>query len=312
MGAIIRDSKPIRIVAATFSENAGGVIVLHYLCHLLRTLGYDAALYPLGLCKEDAARKRGRLYGALKSAYLRLRKHKKDFNLHPHPTLDISVASREESQDCIIVYSETISGNPVGAPHVVRFNLHRPGFFSDAETEQQELNFHYQPAFVTPDKRHESTLLRVRWYRDDVYRNRNIPKRSGACRMLRKGDPSTLPVNDTAISIDGLPHEEIAEIFNRCELFYCHDPYTMFYYYAALCGCTPILVPQPGLTADEWRCSMAANVGVAYGDDEVEWAKETRAQLLEVYASEREREKEMVLEFIARIESSFGIKVANI
>lgn len=172
------------------------------------------------------------------------------------------------------------------------------------------MTFFYQSAFAEGLANvAEDNLLQVRWLRTDVYRNEGLADRRGTCRMVRKGTGTYRPelsMDDAAPILDGKSHEEIAEIFNRCEFFYSHDPYTLYLYYAALCGCTPVVVPQPGLDAASWRAGFELKQGVAYGDDEIPFAVATREGLFADMAAARDVEDAAVRQFIAKIKNRFA------
>jgi hypothetical protein len=67
-----------------------------------------------------------------------------------------------------------------------------------------------------------------------------------------------------------------------------------------------MVVPQPGLDAETWRQGYELRFGVAYGEGELDWARETRADLLAEMAALRKREQEMVRSFIRQLSSAFG------
>jgi hypothetical protein len=127
--------------------------------------------------------------------------------------------------------------------------------------------------------------------------------------MVRKGkatfDPA-MAAGDRFGILDNLPHEEIAQIFNQCEVFVSHDLYTFYLYYAVLCGCVPMVVPQPGLDARAWREGYELPFGVAYGEAELDWAKATRAALLAEIAAVQARELDMVKSFVKKLAAHFG------
>ena len=83
---------------------------------------------------------------------------------------------------------------------------------------------------------------------------------------------------ENSIKIDGLPHEEIVEIFNRCETFYSYDDATMYTQFAAICGCDSIVIPDDDKVLKEDWISMnpLARYGAAYGLDDVKHAQETK------------------------------------
>ena len=317
---LLLPSLPILVWAPDFHVNGGGAIVLHSLAHKLERLGaevYIGNILPTSAKPTDGGllrrlKQRIRLANRRRRARRHGRPDPKHANLpgvvNQHPTMPISPLVYMGERPFIAIYPEIVAGNPFGAKHVVRWLLHRPGFFSsDVVFGPDEYTFFYQPAFAETTKGLDpDNLLRVRWLRDDVYFNRNLPGRSGACRMIRKGhaDKDMLAA-DTAILLDGKSHEEIADIFNRTDRFYCHDPYTLYVYYAALCGCTPVIVPQPGLDRDVWRAGFELKHGVAYGEAEVEWAVATRGLLISDMKLASQAEDKAVVGFIQKIKKQF-------
>jgi hypothetical protein len=225
--------------------------------------------------------------------------------------MDTPVAPKTILPDSIAVYPEIVSGNPLNAKHVVRWLLHKPGFFrKSANFGNDELTFYYQEAFreglnwVDPDN-----MLRIRWVRDDIYFDRALPERIGACRLIRKGKSTRaeIPKHDDAIIVDGKSHEETAGIFNHCKYLYCHDPYTMYTLYAAICGCIPIVIPQPGLSREKWRATYPFKHGIAYGVEEAQWAQDTRDELLKELTKQRALEDEMLRKFVKKIRQRYDI-----
>lgn len=304
MAQRVRDQKrPILISCPPFDENSGGRIVLHYLVDRLRALGIEA--YACPLIRRDYSGVRPAWLRALKT-YNRFR-HAERFRTHPD--LDVPLAPRRLYKEAIFVYPDIVQGNPYGAKRVARWMLYRRGFSGDdAKVPFGEEMFFFQEAFVAGIEGVSATnLLRVQWLREDIYRDQGLT-RQGSCRMIRKGQETVqmIPSPDTSIPLDGKSHEEISEIFNRTEVFYCHDPYTMYAYYAALCGCIPIVIPKPGLSREEWRAGFSLKHGVAYGEDMLEWARETRDQLISDMAAEKQIESDQIMRFVATLRKRFG------
>jgi hypothetical protein len=80
----------------------------------------------------------------------------------------------------------------------------------------------------------------------------------------------------------------------------------MYLYYAALCGCVPIAVPQPGLDGATWRSTFALRFGVAYGETEVDWARATRGQLIAEMAEAQARERDLLRSFVQNLRVKFA------
>lgn len=294
--------RPIIVDCPTFNEKNGGAIVLHMLVDQLRSIGVQAYAANLG---HDYSNVKSPFMRALKKCNRRRRRG----SFKTHPSMEVPLAPIELYEDAIIVYPETRSGNPLKSKRVVRWLLHKPGFFGvDAKIEPSDILFYYQKAFVdgitgVPAGR----LLQVRWIRDDIYQNLNMP-RLGTCRMIRKGKYGlgTIPEHDESILLDGKSHTEIAKIFNTTEVFYSHDPHTLYLYYAVLCGCVPVVIPQPGINSREWRAGNSdAKYGVAYGESEIEWAHSTSNQLRIHMDELRNGDLASVRSFVAFLRTEF-------
>lgn len=303
--------RPIVVNAPAFDERNGGAIVLHRLVDRLRALGQEAYIHPVAPVRlppdwpDVGLRRRWRVWRAN-----RARRRRAFAEFRTHPALDAPRAPAGLAlRGAIVVYPEIVSGNPLGARRVVRWLLHRPGFFRPwARFGRDEYTFFYQHAFregldwVDPDD-----LLRIRWIRDDVYSDRGLP-REGACRLIRKGARhGTAPpaAGGDAVVVDEMSHEEKAEVFNRTRVLWCHDPYTLYLFYAALCGCIPVVVPPPGMTREQWRAREEDRWGIAYGEAEIPWAVATRGLMLERFERERREEDEMLRRFLRKLAARF-------
>ena len=297
-------NRPIVVVCPNFRQDSGGVVVLHTLVHQLRENGVDAYAVQ---SKKD--------YAHIKSPILRILKRWNHYRLRgrsfrTHPTLDVPIASQEIVEKSIIVYSETVSGNPFKAPRVVRWLLHKPSFWGvDMKMGPKEEIFYYHPAYAEEiENVPEDRALTVGMFNEGFYENLGLP-RKGTCRMVRKGAlygnyEKTKSKNE--IILDGKSHKEIAKIFNTTEIFYCHDPYTAYLYFAVRCGCIPVVVPQPGLSSKDWRAGIDLKYGVAYGIEEIEWARSTSDKLLEDMKNLEEMHRATVVKFIDIVRKRFG------
>ena len=297
-----RSQRPIIVDCPPFNENNGGAIVLHVLVDKLRKLGVEA--YAVSI-EADYSNVHSPLLKALK----RWNRRRRLGPFKTHPSLDVPLAPEEIIEQAIVVYPETRAGNPLQSQRVVRWLLHKPGFFGvDGKFDNNDEIFYMAKAF-TEDFANIPTnrSLRVSWFRTDIYKNLGLP-RSGACQMIRKRKYSkiTVPKFSDAILLDGKSHAEIANIFNTTEIFYCHDPYTTYAYYAVLCGCIPVITPQPGLSAEDWRNGMDLKYGIAYGNEEIDWARRTSSKLISYMAAEEKRDTASVLRFLNTLEPIFG------
>ncbi|MEI7429016.1 MAG: glycosyltransferase family 1 protein, partial [Betaproteobacteria bacterium] len=92
---------PYYILAPDFRHSSAGIRNLHYLCHVLNELGYEAYI------------------AGAKTTSIHLRT----------PLLDIRTAEQHfcSGKTPIAVYPEIISGNPINTPVVARWLLNIPG-----------------------------------------------------------------------------------------------------------------------------------------------------------------------------------------
>ena len=128
------------------------------------------------------------------------------------------------------------------------------------------------------DERNTAGLI---YYLDDIYRQTNFGSRSGTCYMLRK-ERNRPPIHDeNAVCVDGFSHQELQEAFNTFKYFICYDVHTLYSMYASLCGCLSVVAPIDGVSRKQWCPSEDNRYGVAYGMDDIEYARTTRPLLLE-------------------------------
>lgn len=316
----ISPSRPVVVSCPNFDENSGGAIVLHYLVDRLRAIGVNAYAYPLANLIPTVSELSGIYYSSMPrwrrtlkiwNRHRKMKRAKRRDGFQTHPSMNVPVASRTILESAIVVYPEIVPGNPLRARHVVRWLLHRPGFFGDGSSfPADEYLVYFHQAFT--EGVHgidDDAVLRIRWIRDDVYFDRGHSERAGNCRMVRKGKQhghSAVPINDDAILLDGKSHEEIAAVFNEAKRFYCHDPRTMYLYYAALCGCIPIIVPEPGKTFEDLRPREEERWGIAYGVEGIEWAQDTRALMLNRFSNEQAKQEKMIENFTRNLARKFG------
>lgn len=298
-------NRPVVVACPPFDDQSGGCIVLHYLTHRLRGMGVEAYVFPL---IEEEPSDVPRLLRKFRKALTMGKYIWGHLPFKTHPALDTPLAPFSALCRGIVVYPEIVSGNPLGFARVVRWILYTPrghGVGEDfAKPIPKEKVFFFQPPFIEHiDWIPRENCLRLQWHRDDIFNDPGPVERTEVCRMIRKGDAtaeSPPPGAEGATVLDGKSNEEIAEVFKRARLFYCHDPYTMYCDYAALCGCLPIVVPPPGLSRADWR-PEADRLGIAYGDsaEQLEWAVRTRSGLVDRIKDLKRQEDGMLEHFIS-------------
>jgi len=292
------------IWAPPFDDTKGGAIALHLLCHRLNRAGETALLWP-----PDRPLLRFPMPLRRLARWLLYVVRREDRRFVTGP-FGGPIAHRRDLDGAIVLYPEIIAGNPLCGRHVVRWMLHKPGHFTgQTGYGKDELHFHILEAFRDPDRpEFEGNKLSVVWT-NEAYRDKGYKDRSGSCYLLKKGAGRTI-VHDLADSvlIDDMSPEEKAEEFNRRERFYCYDLYTMYSQYAALCGCLPIVVPEPGMSKEDWHPLEVDRYGVAYGEEDIGWALASRDNILDWLRDRTEAEHRMLTAFIAKCKDWYPSK----
>jgi hypothetical protein len=292
------------IYAGSFDENIGGEIALHRLCDLLNRQGCQAFLWPQ---RRPFAGHDATLTTRWKLARYRLKRKERQFKTWP--AFDTPLAATADLAGAIAVYPEVVDGNPLGTEHVVRWFLHKPGFHTGrTHYGPNDRFFFYQNAFNDLSVNPESdNLLKTAFVRDDVYRELNTGERRGTCYILRKGKgrPIVHDLNDSVL-VDGLSHAEMAAVFNRVTMCVSYDTYTMYSMFAAMCGCTSVVVPEEGLTKEQWYPDPRDRYGMAYGFDDIEHAVRTRRLVLPHLKTQEEQANESVARFVEKCGRYFG------
>jgi hypothetical protein len=201
-----------------------------------------------------------------------------------------------------------IDGNPLGEPHVVRWLLHKPGHHTGRiNFSSRELVFSYLEAFDDlSGEGAKAQRLTLTWL-NSAYGLRNNGERTGSAYLMRKGKSRPL-VHDLngSIRVDDLSHAEKARVFNEAEFFYSYDLYTLYNLYALICGCIPVVIPEPGVAKEDWLPEEHDRYGIAYGFEDVDWAISTRPKMLERLAMIRRGEDEMLHEFVRTCRREFS------
>ena len=172
------------IYAPSFTQKSGGVIVLHLLCDLLNRQKHQAFIAKSMFVPKNKN-------NCFKYSWFKFKRFIRNlffYKLNPNFITPI-ISKRNITERDIVIYPAIISGNPLNAECVVRWFLHKPGFFTgEVNYGERELYFYYAKHFncykLNPNDKNKLTLV---WLNDHVFKKTNFGKRSGTCYMLRKG-----------------------------------------------------------------------------------------------------------------------------
>lgn len=298
-------TKPSYIIYTwSYSDEIGGIMALHKLCDVLRKSGHDAYLWPAE--KEIPTIFPGLRWWLWKiKNKLRPTKRKRFLT---NENYDTPLAPLKKIKNAIVLYPEIVPGNPLKARHVVRWFLNKPGRLRDGHIDYgpDDFYFCYQQTFNDLTFNPEGRQLIIVTVMSEIYRQTNFGDRTGTCYILRKGK-SRVHDKDALQGpiIDGRSHKEIAKLFNENEYCVSYDSYSMYSAYAAMCGCKSIVVPEPGVDKAKWQSIEEMTFGIAYGEDEVDWAVQTRDKLMATYARLEEENFSSVAAFVKACDEKF-------
>lgn len=296
------------IYSPPYDPNSGGIVVLHRLCHLINQLtNHSAYLIPTGYPTVGTWKKVRRfLRGALTKPHNY--KTQKEWNTPIWHKVEIS-------QSGIAIYSEMEEGNRLGCKNVVRWLLHQPGFHTGkVQYGENELYFKFNSAikdFNQAGSYLSQNELKVIYYPIDFYyEDENQEKDIECCYMVRKGGYKTFIHPENSVCVDGLSHQETANIFRRSKRFICYDDYTAYSIFAILCGCESIVIPSPEVSLTQWYPNETDRYGIAYGlnTEQLEWAEKTKNKVYEHILNEHKKSEQCVLTCVKEIEEFFSEK----
>lgn len=250
--------------------SSGGGMVMHELSKILCDLGQDV--------------------------YLTITDKKLPEN--PAKVINIQEALQLAQQDdCVTIYPEVESGNRLNAKHVLRWVLYYPGGHGIGDTvyHPSEYVFTYHEKFVADTPHANSPVLRIFQSRIDKFFPMEKERIYDAV-LIRKGkfnnniqelaskhlDPYMNIMNKKIIVLDDIldnvsGFEELNQIFNEIRYFFSFDTVSYHSVLAALSGCTSIVVPIDGISAEQWRENIPTHAyGIAYGFDDLHWAATTQ------------------------------------
>lgn len=200
--------------------------------------------------------------------------------------------------NAVVIYCEGTVGNPLNAKNVVRWMLSKlgqnvPYNYLDTWNKNELVYYFLSEEKIANNPNKLGTIfkmLTVIYVNPDAI-NHSLP-RKGLCFTIRKAHlihktpiKRLHPLNAFEITREHT-QQDYVRIFNQYKGFISYDSLTFLSVIAALCGCISIVVPVVGLSKQDWLNTLAtvdylkesgetALYGIAYGSDDLQYAKET-------------------------------------
>lgn len=327
MEIILETRKPIFLVAApSYTNESGGAMVLHQLCHLLNELG-KAYVVPLP---------RGTVINWLNINQVEqmVAAEKNQLaNFKTCPSLNTPLFSSYPGLDletCVAVYPEVVLGNPFQFKNVARWVLYHSGFHRRIScTSKGEVEFKFNQEFAGAEisgfSETADLTLKV-WMPDEetlstfqgnigASREELNNDRVGVAYCVRKGTLRRNElINKDAICIDGRSMEEVKKILKMTKYFISFDPTTYYSELAVAYGCSS-LISCPIYDGTE---SDAANERpyLAFSSDQIDASWKRRATLLQKFEDAASYSRQHVAQFYEfwdrRINMEKSVKSQNV
>lgn len=281
----------------------GGTLVLSCLCKTLRELGYDAKLYmctDIPFSEADVQSfKRQNFKRVIKYKikhvlnkyfsfipYIKKLQNSIDdvssvdmdgLSFHKNPSIDIN--------NSIVIYPEVTYGNPLNAKFVVRWLMYFYPYSKSSDAySTNDLFIAFREYFNDIDLNPNKLIITLNYFDSKLYRQYNFGQRKDKCYILRKGRKrKDLPKHfDGPVFDDNMSQHELVKMFNEYRYCYSYDTQTFYIAIAAVCGCIPIVVMEPGKCESDYLGPGEKHLGRAYGDsvEQIEYAKKTRDDLI--------------------------------
>ncbi|WP_265215899.1 glycosyltransferase family protein [Herbaspirillum lusitanum] len=281
---------PYYVYCSPFSPDSGEKNVLHYLCHALNLAGEEAYVTEASV---DTLRT-------------------------PRLTQDIINGHIKNGRNPVMIYPQTITGNPLSAPNVVRYLVDAPEGRTREEMNWGPQDLIYAQREELIPAHMEASVLATPLVNDTIF-HLAAPEapRQGALlwlsQYLNKGGTLDVFTRDAQeISSRMLPRspEQLATLFRQSEVMYTYEASTACYE-AILCGCPVVYLPNPlTLSRPMQGLSYLEGAGSAWGasDEQLRKAKETVHLAQNIYLRSKERFWLELEDFISATQQRFDQK----
>ena len=250
------------IWAPDFVKSSAGIRALYILCDQLNSMGYDS--HVVFSSKTPAN---------LSAPLMSLKK----------------ASSLAKSGKKIVVYPETVPGNPLDAKYVVRWVLNIPGLLGGTRIyNPNEKVFYYSEVFKPYICNKTEGKLYLPTVEEDIFHNNDVKASERNLTVFYVGKSTFKPgyfEKNKALEITRTFPEKssLGPIFRQASVFYCFDNSSIICYEAAMCGCPTIIIPDGTQTREDYEKLELGMNGIAWGPEELPSAVESIKNLKPKY-----------------------------
>ena len=203
----------------------------------------------------------------------------------------------EINDNTIVIYPETISGNPLNCKKVIRWILLALGkempktYYTNWGINDLVYYFNSEPIFSNNPTKIDILYKMLPLLYLPKCNNLNMQRNNKCCHAIRKAEViayhNNMKIPNGSFEITRQHDQETCiGFFNTYSQFIAYDPLTFLTIIAALCGCLSIVYPIKGVNKQQWLSTTAVapylmskgldNIyGIAYGFEDINYAKST-------------------------------------
>jgi hypothetical protein len=260
------EQNPIYVHATPYNDRSGGIRALYQLCHHLNRTGFHsfiATAEPNAPNRLDA----------------------------PPLTERLRLEHLESGYEPIAVYGESISFNPLHAPHVVRYLLNGADFFvrqAPATYGAEDSLLHFDAAHV-PAGRNSVDLYMPVVDRSIYFPDETCRQRRGFVVLTNRVDWKKHELPDwvrpvVAVTMHRpLGHQELAELYRRSRALIVFER-TVAIFESLCCGCPVMCIAGRHFTPANYQPRFGG-AGLIWGwkEEQLIWAANRTAEFLDRY-----------------------------
>lgn len=282
------NKNPYYIYAPPYRSISAGIKSLYLLCHHLNLKGESAFIY---YDSKNSINSEG-----LDDVF---------YNLNiKFINSSIIEFHKNNSYNPIVIYSDTVDGNPINASNIVRYMMNYDGLLKKITKDKNELNFAYSKNIAESLKLTDNRVLFIPASNPELFHPLNNVKKNGSCVYLgkyfdhHKGEEQQITKQSTKIyrpesvilSKTTYSKSEIINLLQKSEICYLYEN-SAIALEAVLCGCPAVFIPNKFLKQQEVHLSRNElgidGYALNSSKEEIERAKKTvvkgRKRYLESY-----------------------------
>lgn len=203
------------IYAPIYNHRSNGIKVLYKLSEELNKRGYDAYMYAAHDPKDER-----------------------------YKYIEADKITEKEKENDIIIYPETVSGNPLEFQNVVRWILYYPGIIGGDKKYSD-----YETLFTFSKKYYDTNVLYVPTIDLDIFRDNGTKKTIDSVFVHKGGKWKDIPELEHLPTITSAwpeNKEDLIGLLQKTNILYSYDDCTSLLDEAVLCGCKVKIIRKDG------------------------------------------------------------------